>query len=287
MDEPTFEMKMDRITECAAESNLDTLSRNLLHAYAACLTIEELCEATVRTLDSSLEVRRAMLKRLIRIGRQDDSREHLDKLGLRLLNLPPAHSRKRLLIDAVLSPLYGFFFPSTRQKVLERWRGRGTIGASARWLKAIAGDDLLFELGEVLAYWRVTGDARAAKLLAYRGNADFLTGLLPELIERCDEGWIVSRATLSAGAVYEQCWQAIRRKFPSRYAYLCAKAGRNMGEVEALDLMRAAGDTWPGDERGLAIWALGQLGMWSALEQIRALLPDFRNEELAKIGLSA
>jgi hypothetical protein len=110
--------------------------------------------------------------------------------------------------------------------------------------------------------------------------------LLPELIERCQEGWIVGRAALNAELVSNASWGAIRGKFPATYAYLCAKVGRPIGEAEALDLVREAGATWPADDRGLTIWALGQLGMWSALEQVRILAPEFRAEDKAKIGLS-
>jgi len=52
-------------------------------------------------------------------------------------------------------------------------------------------------------------------------------------------------------------------------------------------LVREAAVTWPADDIGLAIWALGQLGMWSTLEKIRALLPEFQKDALARLGLSA
>jgi hypothetical protein len=288
MQKPTFDMKLDRIVECADAAKADSLSRNLLHAYAACLTVEELCEAAVRSLASPLHLlRHAFLNRLIRTGREAGSPEHLDQLGRRLLRLLPSDAKSRGRIDVMLSELYVFLSPPTRQMVLEQWKGRGKIGAGRRWLKAISNDDLLFEIGEVLAYWRATGSAPAAKLLAYRGEAAFLAGLMPDLVVGCDKGWIVGRAALRAGKVSEDCWQMIRGKFPATYAYLCAKTHRLIGEAEALKLVREAAATWPADDIGLAIWALGQLGMWSTLEKIRALLPEFQKDALARLGLSA
>jgi hypothetical protein len=279
MSRPSLDLKLERITEFAAAANMDSLSRNLLHAYAGCITVEEICEAFVRTLDSPLDVlRRAILNRLLRIGSEGGNEERLDELGVQLLGLCARDSKTRTRIDAVLSQLYVFLVPATRRAVLERWRSRGTIGAGARWLKAISEDPVLFRIDDVLAYWRDTKDFRAAKLLAYRGDATVLTYLLPELIETCSEGWIVGRAALNAGAVSEVCWKGIRAKFPATFAYLCAKGLRQIGEAEALDVVREAGATWPADDRGLAIWALGQLGMWSALERIRAMLPEFHDE---------
>jgi hypothetical protein len=285
MSQPTLDMKLARITEFAATANMDSLSRNLLHAYAGCMTVEEICAASIRTLDSPPNVHRAILSRLLRIGRGGGNEERLDELGVQLLGLCPRDSKARTRIDAVLSQLFIFLVPATRRAVLERWRSRGTIGARARWLKAISDDPELFRIDDVLAYWRDTKDFRAAKLLADRGDTTVLTDLLPELIETCTEGWIVSRAALNAGAVSEICWKGIRAKFPATFAYLCAKGLRQIGEAEALDLVREACATWPSDDRGLAIWALGQLGMWSALERIRGMLPAFHDETLARAWL--
>jgi hypothetical protein len=38
---PTFDIKLDRLVEVAATANMASLSRSLLHAYAACLTVED------------------------------------------------------------------------------------------------------------------------------------------------------------------------------------------------------------------------------------------------------
>ncbi len=285
MGAPNLETKLARIAECASNSNHDDLSRSLLHAYTACFSIVELTEAAVRTIDAPLDTRRAVLTRLARVGREGGNQELLDQLGERTMALPVTNAKSRTRIDALLSQLYAYFSPPIRQAILERWQSRGTKGAGARWLKALSNDDLQFNLSDILVYWRATGDVRAAKLLAYRSDPTLLSEILPELVRDCDEGWIISRAALDAEAVSEKCWAVIRSKFPASYTYLCAKTGRALGKDEALMTVVEAGATWPSNERGLAIWAIGQLGMWSVLETIRGMAPDLRNADLARIGV--
>lgn len=48
----TLEDKLERIDECSLEPRLHEVDRNLLHAYIACLTFEELCEAICRRIEA-------------------------------------------------------------------------------------------------------------------------------------------------------------------------------------------------------------------------------------------
>ena len=100
-----------------------------------------------------------------------------------------------------------------------------------------------------------------------------LADILPELIGGSEEGRIISRGVLRANSVSEDSWAAIRAKFPATYAYLCAEKGRSLSEQEAFAIVEEEEDDWL---RGLAIWAIGALGMVSVLDRIRAALPEFR-----------
>jgi hypothetical protein len=265
--------KLDRILSCAEDARHDEIARNLLHAYIACLGPEDLCETAFRTLDGPTEVRGAIRSRLLRLGREQIGLPEIDQLGIRLLAVAPADAKARVRVDALFSHLYSFLGPTIRQSITERWRDRGTRGAAARWLKAITDDDLLFSAEAVIDYWRYSGDWRAAKLIAYRAEPALLSRVLPQLVRDCAEGWIVSRAALRAEFIAEDVWAAIRGKFPATYAYLCAKLDRPLGEEEALALVSEADGGIMGD-RGLAIWALGQLGVWSVLDRVREAFAD-------------
>jgi hypothetical protein len=284
MDTPILKAKLDRIGACAAEPALDEIARSLLHAYVACLTPDELGEGAVQALSASTNVLSAIRTRLSRLGEAGSASDEIDSLGLRLIGMTGANGATRVRTDSLLSLLYPYLAPPTRQVVLDRWRDRGTNGAAARWLKAIAGDDLLFSIDAVLAYWRQSRDWRAAKLLAYRAEPALVSDLLAELIEGCEEGWLVSRGALRAPYVSDENWIAIRRKFPATYAYLCAKLGRAMSDQEALEIVEEADNGSFGD-RGLAIWAIGQLGMASVLDRIWDMRPEFEKRQLRRLGI--
>ena len=102
------------------------------------------------------------------------------------------------------------------------------------------------------------------------------------MIEHCGAGWIVSRAVLRAPSLSDESWSAIRRKFPVSYAYLCAKTGRSLSEQEAFAIVEECED-WM--DRGLAIWAIGQLGMVSVLDRIWTMRPEFEKRELRRLGI--
>lgn len=130
-----FELILRRMGECVARPSIDGLPRNLLHAYAACLNDMEIGAAALRTLDAETAVRRAVRNRLVRLGSEGTALSELDALGRELLALASSDARHRDRVDTLLSYLYRYFGPATRQATLERWRDRGTAQSLARWIK--------------------------------------------------------------------------------------------------------------------------------------------------------
>jgi hypothetical protein len=174
------------------------------------------------------------------------------------------------------------FRPDQQQSIIEAWIDRGTRGAAARWLKATAQVPALFDQGAVAAYWRASEDDRAAKRLANQAAPSFLSDIVAELADRCEQGWIVSKAAMRAETVRDAVWPTIRSKHPATYLYLCARLRRNISETEALDLVLACPNEIMNETRGLAIWAVGQMGMIRVLDQVVE-----RGEELSQKDLDA
>ena len=262
---------LKRMAKCAEHQGWEETPRQLLHAYAACLTPSEIGEAALLTLDDTTAMRGAIRNRMLRLGREGAAPAELDALGHALLEIEPRGGRQRTRIDALVAQLYVYLGPAARHGVLERWRDRGTSGTLARWVKAVASDEALFDTWEVAEVWRRSGHPKAAALLAKRGHPECLTQLLPELVARDTEGWIVSRAALRAATVTEAVWEAICARLPATYAYLCVKTGRPCSDKEALALVDQSGSGFMGDQ-GLAIWAVGQMGKLRVLDQLRVEL---------------
>lgn len=121
-------------------------------------------------------------------------------------------------------------------------------------------------------------------MLAYSGEQDLLTEILPELVASRCKGWVVSRAALDARVVSEAVWTTIRKEWPATFAYLCAKTGRQLDEDEAIAIVLEAGRL-DVSSRGLAIWAIGRLGMWRTLDKLGTMAPDILAADLARLGI--
>lgn len=277
--------KLDRILDCASVSSPYEMDRGLMHAYIACLSFDELCEAICRTIEEGSVLRLALRSRLLRLLRLSDG-EHADRLvelAQQAKSLHNDNSVLRTRVDALLSAIYSWLPITARHEVLEDWVDRGTSGTAARWMKALGSDDALFDPAALFAYWQQTHDYRAAKLLAYKAEATFLDGILPELARHCDEGWVISKAALRASTIPDSVWESLRGAHPASYAYLCAMTGRKITDDEAMALIDDAPVGVIDDGRGLVIWSIGQMGMITVLDRLRADREIYAAEELAAI----
>lgn len=285
----TLDEKIDRILRHCGRRGTHPDEGSLLHGYIACLSFEELCLAIVRTFTEPSDLRLALRRRLLRLLRERSPRD-LDRVQLlnlidRSRTLGGADAKMRSVVDALLSALFEYLPLPEQQSVLDAWVDRGTRGAAARWLKATKESPQLFDEVIALAYWRSSGDARAAKSLAYQASEPFLRNILAELLERCEEGWIISKAVMRAGAVDETVWSKIRERHPATYLYLCARMGRCISNSDALNLVCACSNAPMNETRGLAIWAVGQMGLFEVLDEISQRANELREKDMVGYNL--
>jgi hypothetical protein len=285
----TLSEKIDRIRRHTGRDEGHPDKRSLLHAYVACLAFGELCLMIINTIAEPSDLRRALRGRLLRLLReeslQDPARLQLVTLVDQSLTLSRSDATTRPVVDALASALFPYLPMPQQQTVLESWIDRGTRGAAARWLKATKEVPQLFDETVAFAYWRATGDGRAAKSLAYQASKPFLKKILPDLLNRCKEGWIISKAVQRAGAVEEIVWSRIRERHPATYLYLCARMRRNVSNCEALNLVCACSNVLTDDSRGLAIWAVGQMGLVEVLDEVVERANELYQKDMADYGL--
>jgi hypothetical protein len=84
------------------------------------------------------------------------------------------------------------------------------------------------------------------------------------------------QAAMRAKTVGDAVWPIIRSKHPATYLYLCARLRRSISEAEALELILICPNSIMNQSRGLAIWAVGQMGMVRVLDEVAG-----RGEELS------
>lgn len=275
---PSFDDKLAAIEACAEKAVL-AAERSLLHAFVGCLSPAEVCRGLIQTLSKATILGLAFRNRLQRTAADGVALEEIDALGNELLSMNSSDSRSNVRREAHLSQLFPLLAPPTRKATLERWVTLDTKGARKRWLKAVASDPMFFSLDEILAYWRRTADPTAARIIAKHATPDSLSHLLPEMINADAPGWVVGKAALRATTVAIETWESMRQEFPATYIYLCAKLKRDITDDEAIEIVEACD---PFEDRGLAIWAIGQLGKWNVLAKLKDKM-DLSVERRARI----
>jgi hypothetical protein len=285
-ERPGPDAMVERIRGIAVAGLSHPDAGSLLHAYIACLSVPDLCLAIAETLLAPTKLRLALRGRLVRLLRERDlaqrDHEHVHDLIERIRATGRENRSVRPRVEALLSSVFEYLEPLQQQSIIETWIDRGTRGAAARWLKATAQVPTLFDEAAVMAYFRASEDGRAAKRLANQASPAFLTTILPELAARCEEGWILSKAAMRAQAVGDEVWPIIRSKHPATYLYLCARLHRGISEEEALEVVLISPNSITNQTRGLAIWAVGQMGMVRVLDEVVG-----RGEELHRKDLEA
>lgn len=138
----------------------------------------------------------------------------------------------------------------------------------ARWIKAVKAHQIHFSAPIALSYWRASGDFRAAQTLAYQAPSEFLRAIIPELVARCDEGWTIAKAMRRCGDTTTEVWDDLRQRHPATYLYICAHMGRIVSDEEAMELVHRCKAGLVDNERGLAIWAIGQMRKMAVLDRI-------------------
>ncbi|WP_456707736.1 hypothetical protein [Bradyrhizobium sp. USDA 4452] len=72
----------------------------------------------------------------------------------------------------------------------------------------------------------------------------------------------------------------IRSKHPATYLYLCAQLRRGISEADARELVMTCPNSIMNQTRGLAIWAIGQMGLIPVLDEIVAQGEELHRRDL-------
>ncbi|MGC1548422.1 MAG: hypothetical protein WA777_07825 [Rhodanobacter sp.] len=250
------------------------------------LTFDDLCAAIALSLAEPADIRLALRGQLLRLlgdSAAADQRDRLVVLVEETCTLSDANKALRQAVDALHSALIRYLPNAPQHLLLQRWISRGTRGAMARWLKAASDTPSLFDASVALAYWRATRDYRAAKSLAYQASPEALRPALSEIVAHCEEGWIISKAIVRSGCDDETIWNLIRAGHPATYLYLCAQLGREIVDDDAFDLVCACSSSALQGGRGLAIWAIGQMGNVALLDRIHDAAEALLEQDITKL----
>ncbi len=282
----TLENILNRIAAVGGQPPYASDGRSLLHAYVACLTFDDLCTAIALSLAEPADIRLALRRRLLRLLGDSPAADHRDRLVVLVeetRTLSDANTALRQTVDALHGALIRHLPIATQHLLLQRWVNHGTRGAMARWLKATSDTPSLFDASVALAYWRATRDYRAAKSLACQASPEVLRPVLSEIVAHCEEGWIISKAIVRSGCVDEVIWNLVRASHPATYLYLCAQLGREISDDDAFNLVCACSSSALQGGRGLAIWAIGQMGNVALLDRIHGAAEALLGKDITEL----
>lgn len=281
----TLESSLKRIASVGGRPSDVSDGRSLLHAYVACPTFHDLCAAIV-LLAEPTDVRLALRGRLLRLlgdGPAVHRQDRLVRLVEETCTLSDADKALLSTVDALHGSLVRYLPAATQNHVLLRWINRATWAAMARWFKATSDTPSLFDASVALAYWCATRDYRAAKSHAYQAAPEALRPLLREIVSHCEEGWIISKAIVRSGCDDEEVWSLVGAKHPATYLYLCSQLGRENPDDDAFDFVYACSGNAIEGGRGLAIWAMGQMGKDALLDRICDAGEALREKDVAEL----
>ncbi|MCV9965424.1 hypothetical protein OIU34_26455 [Pararhizobium sp. BT-229] len=279
-----LEAKLQTMIACSENVVRNDIYRALLNGYAACLSNDDLCEAIPRLLTGSIWPLSVVRNRLEKNWQEAEQKFDLDRVFLGVVDLGDLDAKARRRREDVLSRFYRTFSPPIRRRALDRWKDQIGSGSTTRWVRAIADDELMFDLHAVREEWEAGWNLMALKILLNRDDPDLHASLLPTMVARQVEGWMISKAARTATMVAEATWEAIRRDLPVTYAYLSFKLHREISDDEILQIVLSTENSVSGG-RDLAIWAAGQLKRWEVLAQIEGKVQELQRGDALKYGI--
>lgn len=235
------------------------------NAFAASLTPAELLEALRRVILEP-HARHVVLHA---IDRHPDSRkvEQLSTIFVaELLGRERSNYREAQAINVCLYRLFNRIDDASQTKVVKLWLSDRYADSKKKFIAVARRRQDLREVEAVFEYWRRTEDKSAIKYLVYHAPVEWLHEHIEPLLERSLEPWLISRLLLRLADRDKNIIERVRTSDPITYLYLCAKTNRRLSNPDAMKLfLSGVADT---DRRGLALWAIGRLGLWDVLQEL-------------------
>lgn len=253
----------------------------LEHAFAACLTPQELFDALNQREKLRSRSRHVLLNATEKLTTTPEIQELSSQLAHKLIENTRSNYRETQSTNNILFRIFELLGEDTQSAVISFWLADKYADSKQRFIKlarkrgGIGGADVIF------AYWQKTRDNMAAKHLIYDSPLTWLMDRVESFMAADLEPWLTSRLLLRLSELDPEIIERIRDSDPITYLYLCAKTGRELFASTAAELFFAS--TANRDRRGLALWALGTMGHWETLEMILTKADDLSKEDEKQI----
>jgi hypothetical protein len=246
----------------------------LEYAYAACLTPSELFVCLERSIRAA-HARHVLLNAIDKHPSADEIKRLASAFAQRLLQTPRSRYSDVQAINYCLNRLFLHLDEEVQAIVIAFWLSDRYADSKKRVISLVS-KSLSFGGTEIiLAYWKKTGDRLALKHLIYDTPLEWLRDNFEDFLGFDIEPWLISKLFLRLSQILPGIIERAREQDPITYLYLCAKTGKKISDNEAKELFF---NNLEEERRGLALWAIGTMGCWSALEYITSC-----SEEISQI----
>ena len=246
----------------------------LEHAYAAALSVDELF-AVLRQSITESRARYVILNAIDSCSPSDKLTVAASEFAAALLNASRENFREAQSHNLILDRLFPHVGVQTQASIISCWLSCRFADSKKRFVKwaqrkaGFGGDD------EIFLYWQNTSDTAAVKHLIYDSDISWLKRNSDKLLKSTLKPWLLSKLLLRMSEHQPEIIELARARDPITYLYLCAKTGKSISAPDAVALFD--GSARDVQRRGLALWAIGKLGLWNALNSISS-----NAEKLAK-----
>lgn len=248
------------------ELNTGELSRAMFKALQACLNSEESCTLMSRNLMIDSNKKNYIVRKIKKDIEQkfSDTHKSLIKDLLKILKSDSHRYIHRNRASLILYELYPNLPKRTQSVILTQMLASKYKPVRDRSYKIIMTKDLRRYDQMVQANWERYYDFYAGEIIYKNFPTGYIYSQISNLREVLED-WRIRQIYSKLAAEYPKLIESLKEDSPLDYVYIMAKSKKSLPEKYVMNLYKKVDN----NDKGLIVWALGEMGMWDTLIKIQ------------------
>lgn len=248
------------------EENAGKLSRPIFKAFQACLNSEDSCTLMSRNLMIDSNKRNYIVRKIKKDIEEKFCEEHKSLIAklLKILKSDNHSYIHRNRASLILFQLYPNLPSRTKTTILKQMLTSKYKLVRDRGYKILI-EDGLKKYGQIVQdNWERHYDFYAGEIIYKNFPIAYIYSQIENLREVMED-WRVRQIYVKLAPEYPALIKDLKVNSPLDYIYMMAKSKESIPEEYILNLYDKANN----NERGLIVWALGEMGMWETIMKIQ------------------
>jgi len=254
---------MDKINYL--EENIEVLSRAMFKALQACLNPEESCTLISKNLMIDSNKKNYIVRKIKKDIEQTYSEAH-KSLIRKLLKILKSNTHKythRNRASLILYELYPSLPRRTQSAILKQMLTSKYKPVRDRSYKIIMIENLRKYDQFIQENWENYFDFYAGEIIYKNFSIEYIYSQISNLKEVLED-WRVRQIYAKLATKYPKLINNLKEDSPLDYVYIMAKSRTSLSEEYLMNLYNEVDNS----DKGLIVWALGEMGMWEILIKI-------------------